>query len=76
MKFDWLKERAIHGFIYITIALLLGFILYSAFLKPTNTQKTLVGNGGTANYYWQGSTVSPGFGGCVTLKAEKPKEIK
>lgn len=70
----WLGERALHVIIYGAIILGVGFLLYSAFLKPTSNNSNK--NTGDVNYYWQNAKVSPGFGGCVTIKAEKPREIK
>lgn len=74
---DWLKDRVINLLIYGTIILAIGFALYSAFLKPTTTQKTTVQSGGMVNYYWKDAQVKPGFGGCVNIKAEELiKDIK
>ena len=67
----WIGERFLHVIIYGAIILGVGFFLYSAFLKPTSSQKTTVEAGGTANYYWKDAKVSPGFGGCVSIKAQE-----
>lgn len=40
-------------------------------VRPTNTQKTVVQAGGSKVDYWQGAAVKPGFGGCVTIMADK-----
>jgi hypothetical protein len=45
-------------------------------VRPTNTQKTTIQAGGTKVDYWQGSTVKPGFGGCVTIQAVKIPDNK
>lgn len=68
---DNLKYIASHAVIYVGLSLLIGFMLYSSFLKPTSSQKTIVQDGGTKIDYWQGSTIAPHFGGCVSLQAEK-----
>lgn len=39
-------------------------------VRPTNTQKTVVQDGGKQIEYWKDSEVKPGFGGCVTIKSE------
>lgn len=52
---------------------ILGAITFQI-VRPTNTQKTVVQAGGSKVDYWQGSTVKPGFGGCVTIQSDKAKE--
>lgn len=47
----WVGERFLHVLIYGVIILGIGFMLYSAFLKPTNTTT----NTGEVKYYWQGA---------------------
>lgn len=58
------------------VEVILGIIIFGAItfqiVRPTNNQKTVVQSGATKVDYWQGSTVKPGFGGCVTIKSEKP----
>lgn len=54
---------------------ILGLLTFQ-FIRPTNAQKTVVQAGGTKVDYWQGSTVKPGFGGCVTIQAVKTPETK
>lgn len=57
-----------------SLALFIGFILYSAFIKPTHSQKTNQNADRIINhYYWENAKIS-GF--CVNLKAEKQREIK
>jgi hypothetical protein len=70
---QWIKDRAVNCLIYGTVILGIGFVLYSAFLKPTTTQKTTVQDGGVVNYYWKDAKVAPGFGGCVAIKTMKDK---
>lgn len=72
----WVGERFLHVVIYGAIILGVGFLLYSAFLKPTNTQRTVVQAGGTQIEYWKDAKITPSFGGCVSLQAEKYKENK
>ena len=55
----WTGERALHLIIYGTIILSIGFLLYSAFLKPTNNQKTTVQAGGTVNHYNEQARYAP-----------------
>lgn len=69
-------STTIRVIIYGGCAIFVGFIIYSAFLKPTNTQHTTVQSGGQANYYWQGAQVHNGPFSCVSLGAEKKKELK
>lgn len=45
-------------------------------VRPTSNQKTVVQAGGSKVDYWQGATVKPGFGGCVTIQAVKNQEVK
>lgn len=74
---QWLKDRLINLTLYGVIILGVGFGLYSAFLKPTNTQRTTNNADKIDNFnYWQGAKVDVGFGGCANFKAEKPREIK
>lgn len=73
---QWLKDRAINALIYGVIILTVGFLLYSAFLKPTSNQKTTIQDGGVQIEYWKDSKISPSFGGCVSLQAEKYREKK
>ena len=70
----WLKDRVINVLIYGTIILAVGFMLYSAFLKPTNTQRTTVESGGTINQPWKDGQIKVGFGGCAHVSV--PKELK
>lgn len=55
---------------------IIGIVILSAItfqiVRPTNTQRTVVQSGGSKIDYWQGANVKPGFGGCVTVKSEKP----
>lgn len=50
---------------------ILGAITFQI-VRPTNTQKTTIQAGGTKIDYYQGATIKPGFGGCVTIQGEKP----
>lgn len=59
----------------ITIGIIILGAITFQIVRPTNNQKTVVQAGGTKTDYWQGSTVNPGFGGCVTIQSQKP-EIK
>ena len=59
---EWIKDRAVNVLIYGVIILGVGFMLYSAFLKPTTSVK--VGKGGTYNEAQQG--YQPMFG-CAIL---------
>lgn len=63
-------------FWFHVVQILIGLILLGAvtfsIVRTTNTQKTVVQSGGSKIDYWQGSTVKPGFGGCVNIQAVKP----
>lgn len=72
----YLIERLKNLPFYLVIIVGVIFIGYKLFIQRTESQKTTIQAGGTANYYWKDAEVSPRFGGCVTLKGEKPKEIK
>jgi hypothetical protein len=65
-----------HVFEIFIACIILGAITFQI-VRPTSNQstKTTVQAGGTKVDYWQGSTVKPGFGGCVTIQAVKP-EVK
>ncbi len=54
----WVKNRSVNLMIYGSVILTLGFVLYSAFLKPTSSVK--VNSGGTYNEAPQG--LQPTFG--------------
>lgn len=54
----------------VLAVVILGAVTFQI-VRPTNTQKTVVQAGGQKVDYWQGSTVKPGFGGCVTIQAQK-----
>lgn len=69
MNFQWIKDRLINGLLYVGAALLAGFLLYSAFLKPTTTQNTKVESGGEVNHYFESAKVSSIFS-CRNLDAE------
>lgn len=62
------------------IEVVIGVVILGALtfqiVRPTNTQKTVVQAGGSKVDYWQGSSVKPGFGGCVTIQSQKLNDIK
>lgn len=53
----------------------LGAITYQI-VRPTSNQKTVVQAGGTKVDYWSGAAVKPGFGGCVTIRADKAPQSR
>lgn len=71
----WVGERFLHVVIYGAIILGMGFFLYSAFLKPTTSQKT-TNNAEKIDQYTYSPQIKVGFGGCANLKAEKLKSDK
>lgn len=60
----------LHVLEIIIAIIILGAITFQI-VKPTTSQKTVVQSGGSKVDYWQGSTVKPGFGGCVTIQTDK-----
>jgi len=74
MNASWVKDRLINVLIYGAIILTTGFILYSAFLKPTTTNKTTQDANQISNSL-AGGTVKVGFGGCAHFSGY-PKEKK
>ena len=68
---SWLGQRFLHVLIYGAIILSVGFLLYSAFLKPTNNQKTTVQAGGVVNHYNEQAKYAP-FS-CARIVEEKTK---
>lgn len=70
----WLKDRLINVIFYGVVILAAGFMLYSAFLKPTNIQRTTVNDGGVINQPWKDGQIKIGFGGCAHIQV--PKDIK
>lgn len=74
MNFGWLKDRIINLIIYGTIIIVVGFLLYSAFLKPTTTSNSRQQASNISNSL-AGATIKIGFGGCARFNG-LPKEYK
>lgn len=78
---EFLKERAKNSLFYIPVVggvvLLVGFILYSAFLKPTKDDHTK-NNAEVINQYewWKDSKVEVWPMGCAHFTSTKPVEVK
>ncbi len=53
----------------VILVTILGAITFTI-VRPTNTQRTVIQDGGKAVYNWKDAQISPRFGGCVTLKPE------
>lgn len=67
---SWLKDRLINVIFYGVVILASGFMLYSAFLKPTNNQKTVNQAGSVSNHFYEHAQIKSTFG-CQSLGAEK-----
>jgi hypothetical protein len=66
MNSQWLKDRAINTLIYGTLILGIGFMLYSAFLKPT--QKFTAQKG--SNIYVSNADKEVPIMGCSVYKVK------